>query len=169
MPDLNETEKRIIKHFKKQYRASIGEAALEELYLKGIKQLYGEGARDPRITVDWKAFFDKNICPFCRGRVSLKQRGYFCGDCSVAFDQDEYDRAKASFEKTGEILKDENAIRELISKEKIRPIRLEGLYSTALEQVRAEIDEEKRKNALIEDEKRGISLKKSEKIEGDEK
>ncbi len=165
MAKLTNIERDIIEHFKRQHIAAVGEDALEDIYRKGIMQIFGDGARDPHISMNWKAAFSQNKCPFCPGRLSLAKDGYICSECSVFIGIANYDRGKNAFDEQTAIFQAEKEIKKRIDDEGIKPHQLDSLYSIAQREVDEDITNmiKAKKKLNEETNKKGSSLESNAK------
>lgn len=59
-----------------------------------MKRSRGAVYDDAFIVVDWDRFFDENVCPNCKDRVTLRESAYACKKCGLTVPLKLYDESR---------------------------------------------------------------------------
>ncbi len=140
MEEYTEFEKTLIEHFKKQHLAWTLENAEETIYDSVVRHIYGEGSRDPSMTIMWGKVYEENMCPSCSHTITLKGGEYTCKTCNFTIPVKTYDEAAQQYRNRRALFQEDKKLMEEVKEKGIKPFNLDRLYETGKKQAEEELN-----------------------------
>lgn len=137
-------DRELVELFKEEILESIKSNYVEKLYDLVVEHIYGKGARDPHMYIDWRLVFEGNGCPACNDLLHLEGENYFCEKCSLTLSVKDYDLAASEYKNKVSLNAKDRLMMEKVKKLGYTQHQLNLITDLAKKEVEVEMQNEKK-------------------------